>query len=253
MGRCLGNEKQMSSFFENNYPSISYLALRWPKSKYLVERYVMSNRLEPDLFKLCNSCLKSLNFYKKNPLLLKLKKLSKICSKNFVFNTYHSPHHFKSVILLSSIFSSKYSLNDFDKILVVILSLTHDMSHQGRRISSFPYYQELKTLKQLEQNIFCKILSFNKWKRIKRIILNTYFPVKCKVGKDLVEKIILDVDVIISLMFGSQNGLKLTNRLKTEIRFNNKSEVLFSDFLKCIEKKKLHLEISKKSCSNRVY
>ena len=239
----------MSSFFENNYPSISYLALRWPQSKHLVQQYVMSNRLEPDLFKLCDSCLKSLNFYKKYPLLLKLKKLSQLCSKNYSYNSYHNIHHFKSVILLSSIFSKKYNLNDFDKILVVILSLTHDMGHQGRRNLSSPYYQELKTLKQLEQNIFCKILNFKKWERIKRIILNTYFPVKCKVGNDLVEKIILDVDVITSLMFGSQNGLKLANRLKNEIRFENKSEVLFSHFLKFIEKKKLHLEISKDSCT----
>ena len=41
----------------------------------------------------------------------------------------------------------------------------------------------------------------------------------------------------------------LSKRLKHEIKFEKNSQDLYKDFLSHIEKKKLHLEISEKSCT----
>ena len=51
-----------------------------------------------------------------------------------------------------------------------------------------------------------------------KIILNTYFPKIVNSTDDIVEKILLDVDIICSMMFGHISGLILSKRLKHEIK-----------------------------------
>ena len=63
---------------------------------------------------------------------------------------------------------------------------------------------------------------------------------------DKIEKIILDADILASLMFGIDVGIELARRLKHEIRFEDKSDVLFSGFLSLLQNKSLYLESSKK-------
>ena len=238
----------MKNIFENSFPDIYYLACRWPKSKFLVKKYVMSNQKKPDLYKLCNCCLKDLNFHSKHPLKNSLKVLVKKCSQNPTYNTYHNQHHFKSVIILASIFAKLLNLKNHDKIFLIFLALTHDMNHQGRRIIKKPFYQELITLKNLKPIIFRNLINLKKWNRIQNILLNTYFP-KININtNDLVEKILLDVDIISSIIFGQLSGLNLSRRLKHEIKFKKNSQDLYKEFLSHIEKKKLHLDISRDAC-----
>jgi len=222
-------------------PSLEYISNRWPKSLSILSNYSMSNYKKPDLFKLSLSCLKGLNFNQITPLTRSIKELSLICSKNFNSNKYHDQHHFKAVLLIASIFARISKLKKTDSLLIVILSLTHDMSHQGRRIINRPYYQEKITIKHLERIIFRKILNQQTWKRIKRILLNTYFPIIPKRNNDIVEKIILNADVASSIIFGKKNGLILTRRLKNEINFEEKSIDLYSKFMKNLYKRNLSL------------
>ena len=100
----------------------------------------------------------------------------------------------------------------------------------------------------LEKILFKKIFIFKELKRIKRIFESTFFPVKPENVEDDLEKIILDADILSSLMFGPQVGVKLASRLKQEIRYNDDSELLFSNFLKLLGGKCLYLDYSKKSC-----
>jgi len=65
---------------------------------------------------------------------------------------------------------------------------------------------------------------------------------------DLIEKIILDADILGSLMFGLENGMEFAKRLKHEIRFEDKSDKLFGGFLKLLDGKNLYLKSSKNSC-----
>ena len=113
---------------------------------------------------------------------------------------------------------------------------------------SKPYYQELKSYDGLEKVLFKKIFNLKELRRIKRIFESTFFPVKPENVKDDLEKIILDADILPSLMFGHQVGVQLAGRLKQEIRYNNDSKLLFSNFLKLLEGKCLYLDYSKKSC-----
>ena len=87
-----------------------------------------------------------------------------------------------------------------------------------------------------------------RYNRIKKIFKSTYFPVKSDYVNDDVEKIILDADVLASLMFGVKTGMKFASRLKYEIRFDNKTDILFRGFLKLLDSKSLYLDSSKKSC-----
>ena len=133
-----------------------------------------------------------------------IRKLSKLCLRNTCFNTYHDSHHFKSVLVISCILGKQINLKYKDRLLLVIIALTHDMNHQGRRIlMSKPYYQELKSYEGLEKILFKKILNFKELKRIKRIFESTFFPIKPENVADDLEKIILDADILSSLMFGS--------------------------------------------------
>ena len=227
--------------FEKNMPSLDYISNRWPKSRSILSKYSMSNYKKPDLFKLSLACLKSLNYYQRTPLAKSIRELSLICSKNFNSNKYHDQHHFKAVTLLASVFAKVSKLKKIDSLLIVILSLTHDMSHQGRRVIKKPYYQEKKTIKHLEKIIFKKILNQQTWNRIKRILLNTYFPVIPEKSSDIVEKIILNADLASSIIFGERNGLILTRRLKNEINFEDKSIDLYSKFIGNLDERDLSL------------
>ena len=234
--------------FEKYFPSLSYIANRWPRSKHILKKYVLSNQKKPDFFNICNKCLKDLNVFKIRDYNLILKKLAKLSSNNFTFNSYHDQHHFKSVILIACLLAklSKLKFNE-EKILLIIIALTHDINHQGRRIINQPYYQEDKSFKDLSYIIFKKMTN-KKYNRIKKIFRSTYFPVKPNFVDDDLEKIILDADVLASLMFGMKTGMKFASRLKHEIRFDDKTDILFKGFLKLLDSKSLYLDSSKKSC-----
>ena len=58
----MGYEKQMRQYiFEKHYPSLSYIAKNWPRSKYLLKKFVLSNQKKPNFFNICTNCLKDLN------------------------------------------------------------------------------------------------------------------------------------------------------------------------------------------------
>ena len=221
--------------FEKGYPSLSYIAKNWPRTKYLLKKFVLSNQKKPDFYILCINCLKDLNVLKISKYKKIFKKLSKLSSKNFTFNTYHDQHHFKSVVLIACLLAklSKLKLEE-DKILLVIIALTHDLNHQGRRVIDIPYYQEDKSFKDLSY-IFYKKMTNNKYSRIKRIFRSTFFPIKPVFVNDHLEKIILDADILASLMFGMNTGITFARRLKHEIRFENKTDILFRGFLKLLD------------------
>ena len=245
----MGYEKQMRQYiFEKHYPSLSYIAKNWPRSKYLLKKFVLSNQKKPNFFNICTNCLKDLNVFKLGSYNLILKKLSKLSSNNFTYNSYHDQHHFKSVILIACLLAKLSKIKFFeDKILLVIIALTHDLNHQGRRVINKPYYQEDKSFKDLSYVILKKMTN-KRYNRIKKIFKSTYFPVKPDYVNDDVEKIILDADVLASLMFGMKTGMKFASRLKHEIRFDDKADILFRGFLKLLDSKSLYLDSSKESC-----
>lgn len=234
---------------DRGLPSISYIVNNWPRTKYILKKIVLSNHKKPDLFNLTLICLKEMKVFKVSHVKKVIKQLSFQCSKNISFNSYHDQHHFKTVLILSCILGKQINLNYKDRILLMIVALTHDMNHQGRRIkTAIPYYQEDLSYQGLEKIIFKKILRLSEIKRIKRIFRSTYFPIKPDNVLDNVEKIILDADILASLMFGAEVGMKLAGRLKYEIRYNEKTELLFTNFLNFLGGKCLYLDYSKKSC-----
>ncbi len=233
---------------EKSLPSISYIVNTWPKSKNILKKFVMSNQKKPDLFKLSLNCLKDMNIYRLGNYRSVLKELSKICSYNHCTNTYHNQHHFKTVIVISCILAKLINLHKKDRFLLVLIAMTHDMNHQGRRIISKPYYQEDKSARDLHRKIFRKILNNKKWNRIRKIFRSTYFPVKPDIVTDKLEKIILDADILASLMFGVDCGIEFARRLKHEIRYEDDVKKLFGGFLNILSEKSLYLDSSKDSC-----
>ena len=246
----MGDEKQMKNFpLEKGYPCINYIVKNWPRTKYILKKYILSNHKKPDLYSIAILCLKELKVFKVRGYNSTIKKLSKLCLRNPCFNTYHDSHHFKSVLVIACILGKQINLKYKDRLLLVIIALTHDLNHQGRRIlMSKPYYQELKSFAGLEKVLFRKILNFKELKRVKRIFKSTFFPIQPENVEDNLEKIILDADILSSLMFGPKVGIKLAGRLKQEIRYNDDAELLFTNFLKLLGGKCLYLDYSKKSC-----
>ncbi len=235
--------------FEKNMPSLGYITNHWPNTKHLLKKFIFSNHKKPNFYNLCISCLNELNVYKIKNFKGIIKILSKKSSMNVTFNSYHDQHHFKSVIIISCLLAKLSNLkNKDDKIWLIIIALTHDLSHQGRRIISSPYYQEDKSFRELSHVISTKLINHKKFKRFKKIFRSTYFPVKAENVDDQLEKIILDADILASLMFGMKAGITLAERLKHEIRFEGRSDALFSGFLKLLSTKNLYLKSSKKSC-----
>ena len=249
MGWSLGYDKQMNNLiFEKNTPSLNYIVNNWPRTKNILKKYVLSNYKKPNFYRLCKVCLKQLNFHKIKNYEKTLKILSKQCSLNPNYNTYHDQHHFKTVVIISCLLAKLIKLKNKDKILLVIIALTHDMNHQGRRVLKTPYFQEDRSANDLKKVFFKKILNHKEWKRIHKIFQSTYFPVKPEIVIDDLEKIILDADILASLMFGMRTGIKLAKRLKHEIRFEENAEKLFGGFLKLLSNKSLYLDSSKNSC-----
>ena len=233
--------------FEKNFPSISYIANNWPRTKNVLKKFILSNHKLPDLYNLCLNCLNDLNVHKIDKIKPVLKKLSILCSKNVTYNTYHDSHHFKSVIIIACLLAKLSNLkNNEDKLLLVIIALTHDLGHLGRRVQNISFFQEEKSFKELSRILFKVKPNFNKNQRIKKIFRSTFFPIKPEKVEDHVEKIILDADILGSLMFGLDVGV--AERLKHELRFEGASKQLFSGFLKFLDNKSLYLDSSKKSC-----
>ena len=225
--------------FDKNAPSLNYISLKWPISKYLVSKYIFSEHKKPDLLKLS---LSSLNFLKvkHNKSLFKIfYKLSKQCNLNVYNNKYHNPHHSKAVLIVAVIFAKKLKLTGYEAFLVVLISLAHDMGHQGKRVLKNPYYQEKKTINALNKIMFKILLNNNKWKRIEKILLNTYFSIKPKESSDNVEKIILNADISSSVFFGFSRGLSQSRKLKFEMDYNDKSEVLYENFLEVLKSREV--------------
>ena len=235
--------------FEKNLPSLAYIINNWPNTKHLLKKFILSNQKKPNFYKLCISCLNELNVYKIGNFKEVIKILSKKSSMNFTFNSYHDQHHFKSVIIISCLLAklSNFKAKE-DIIWLILIALTHDLFHQGRRIIKTSYYQEEKSFKELYFVAFKKLLNHKKFKRFEKIFRSTYFPIKPEKVDDELEKIILDADILASLMFGMKTGIKLAERLKHEIRFEGRSDVLFGGFLKFLSTKDLYLKSSKNSC-----
>ena len=235
--------------FEKNFPSISYIANNWPRTKDVLKKFILSNHKLPDLYNLCLNCLNDLNVHKIDKMKPILKKLSALCSKNVTYNTYHDSHHFKSVIIIACLLAKLSNLkNNEDKFLLIIIALTHDLGHLGRRIQNQSFYQEEKSFSELSRNLFRAKPNFKKNQRIKKIFRSTYFPIKPEKVDDHVQKIILDADILASLMFGLDVGVEFASRLKHELRFEGGSKQLFSGFLKFLDNKSLYLDSSKNSC-----
>ena len=235
--------------FEKKFPSISYIASNWPRSKDILKKFILSNHKLPDLYNLCLNCLNDLNVRKIERIKPVLKKLSILCSKNVTYNTYHDSHHFKSVIIIACLLAKLSNLkNNEDKLLLVIIALTHDLGHLGRRIQNKSFYQEERSFSELSRILFKIKPNFKKNQRIKKIFRSTYFPIKPEKVDDHIQKIILDADILASLMFGLNVGVEFASRLKHELRFEGGSKQLFSGFLKFLDNKSLYLDSSKKSC-----
>ena len=83
------------------------------------------------------------------------------------------------------------------------------------------------------------LLNNKKWKRIERILLNTYFSIKPKESYDKVEKIILNADISSSVFFGFSRGLSQSRKLKFEMDYNDKSEVLYKNFLEVLKSREV--------------
>lgn len=233
------------NFFEKNFPSIDYIIKRWPYSRHILEKYIISSYKKPDLFGLSMACLENVNHKNKKNISSCLRKISKICSKN-TFNNYHNDHHTKSVVLLSAIIGKILRINSNDFFLLIILALAHDINHQGSKIINKPYYQEKKSFLDLKRIIFKRIVSFNDLKRIKKIILNTYFPKKVNTTDDLLEKILLDTDLLVSLMLPIDFAYKQSLKIKSEMKISQThSKQLFLNFFNLCINKKLNLSFSK--------
>ena len=149
--------------FEKNFPSISYIANNWPRSKDVLKKFILSNHKPPNLYSLCLNCLSDLNVHKIERMKPVLKKLLILCLKNVTYNTYHDSHHFKSVIIIACLLAKLSNLkNNEDKLLLVIIALTHDLGHLGRRIQNRSFYQEEKSFSQLSRVLFRTKPNFKK-------------------------------------------------------------------------------------------
>ena len=233
---------------EKNMPSLNYIINNWPRSKSILKKFVLSKHSAPDLLNICQLCLKELKVFREKQIYTILSRVCKICLLNKTYNTYHNSHHFKAVIVTACIIAKNTELSNRDKVLLVIISLCHDIGHQGRRIISKPYYQEELSY-HLFRRFFYKVFSKKKeLQRILRIFRNTYFPKKPKKVNDKLEKIILDADILSSLMFDVSTGLEFARRLKHELKMTSTSEDLFESFLNSINNKSLYMDRSKKLC-----
>ena len=202
--------------FEKNFPSISYIANNWPRSKdVLKKKFILSNHKLPNLYSLCLNCLNDLNVHKIKRMKPILKKLSILCSKNVTYNTYHDSHHFKSVIIIACLLAKLSNLKkNEDKLLLVIIALTHDLGHLGRRIQNRSFYQEERSFSELSRILFKVKPNFKENQRIKKISGVHIFLLSQKRVDDHVEKIILDADILASLMFGLNVGVEFAEEIK---------------------------------------
>ena len=233
---------------EKNLPSINYIINNWPRSKSILKKFILSKHSAPDLFNICKLSLRELKVLREKKIYSILRKVSKICLTNKTYNTYHNSHHFKAVVVIACIIAKNTKLSNREKVLLVIISLCHDIGHQGRRVISKPYYQEELSY-HLFRRLFYKLFFKKKdLGRIYRIFRNTYFPKKPKKVNDKLEKIILDADILSSLMFDVSTGLEFAGRLKHELKMTSTSEDLFESFLNSISNKTLYMDRSKNLC-----
>ncbi len=233
---------------QKNIPTLGYIINNWPRTKPILQKFVVSRHSLPNLLKLCNVCLNELKVFREKEILKPLKKVTRLCLINKTYNSYHDCHHFKAVIVIASIIAKKSKLSKREKVLLILIALCHDIDHQGRRIISEPYYQEKKSFIIFKRSFYKTLYKNSECKRIRRIFLNTYFPNKPAKVEDVLEKIILDADILASIMFDVATGLNFAKRLKHELKIASNSEDLLKTFLHSLDNKSLYMDSSKKLC-----
>ena len=158
-----------------------------------------------------------------------------MCLVNKTYNSYHDSHHFKTVVVIACMIAMSERLSERDRALLIIVALCHDFDHQGRRIISRPYYQEEISFQKFRRLFHKSIFRTSEINRIHKIFRNTYFPLKPTKTNDKLEKIVLDADILASLMFDISTGLNFAKRIKHELKMSTTSEELYKSFLKSID------------------
>ena len=59
---------------EKNVPSLSYIINNWPRSKFILRKFILSKYSSPNLFKICELCMTELKVFRKNQIFDALKR-----------------------------------------------------------------------------------------------------------------------------------------------------------------------------------
>ena len=59
---------------DRGLPSISYIVNNWPRTKYILKKYILSNQKKPDLLSLTLTCFKEMKIFKLSYLKTVIKK-----------------------------------------------------------------------------------------------------------------------------------------------------------------------------------
>ena len=104
---------------QKNIPTLGYIINNWPRTKPILQKFVVSRHSLPNLLKLCNVCLNELKVFREKEILKPLKKVTRLCLINKTYNSYHDCHHFGSDCY-NSIIAKKSKLSKREKSFVNI-------------------------------------------------------------------------------------------------------------------------------------
>ena len=166
--------------------------------------------------------------------------LMRAASKNMHSNSYHHPWHTMTVMILSAILGRRAHIGQDEMDVLMTLALVHDLDHRGKMASPIVYQEEERSAKIATRRLFgCYSARAGQHHDLRSALCATAFGAKDHQIDDEVTALLVDADILASLIFPFDDVIKLTKGLKKEKGAKTPSDETLKAFLNATGKRGL--------------
>ena len=176
--------------------------------------------------------------------------LLRAASKNIHSNSYHHPWHTMTVMILSAMLGRRAHIGQDEMDELMTLALIHDLDHRGKMASPIIYQEEERSAKIASSRLFGRYSGHyfgraGQQHDLRSALRATAFGAKDHQINDDVTALLVDADILASLIFPYDDVIKLTKGLKKEKGATTPSEATLQAFLKAAGKRGLQHETTR--------
>ena len=159
-------------------------------------------------------------------------------SKNMHSNGYHHPWHTMTVMILSAVLGQQATLSSAQMKTLMIYALVHDLDHRGGFASLRIYDEEMRSAQIANRRLHAQYSARGRDQNaLESALRASAFGAKDHQIDDEITSLLVDADILGSVIFPFEDVLKLTKGLKLEKRAGTPSLNTLQSFLNAVSAK----------------